>query len=124
MNLRRLFSSWQGWAAGVIAIAVYFSFPAIGRFIDPTSPGFAPAFGIALVQLLATAAVFYFSLVAMAWAGWQIAFKSLDRLYDGEIASLYRKLPPWFSVLMIQLSFVFMTLCWMWALNVAFRILS
>lgn len=124
MNIKRLLSSWQGWVGGVIATLIYFIFPSVSRIIDPTSQGFAPVFGVVLLQALATAAIFYYTMIAIAWAGWQMAFKSLDRIYDDKIEELYRRLPAWFTVLMIQLSFVFMVLCWMWAIKISFMLLS
>lgn len=124
MNLRRALSSWQGWLAGLIAIAIYFTFPLVGRIIDPTFQGIVPVFGVAVIHLIALASLLYFTMIAMTWAGWQIAFKSLDKLYDGRIGELYNRLPPWFSVLMIQLSFVFMVACWIWAMSMAIRLIS
>lgn len=122
--LRRFISSWQGAAAGLVALVIYFSLPSLYQSFDLTAGSIPPAFGAGLIHFIGVAALIYFSGIWLIWAGWQIAFKSLDRLYDGDIEKLYRQIPPWLAVLMIQGSFVFMALFWMWAMRMAWKIVS
>lgn len=123
--MKRILSSWQGWAGAVVAAVIYFALPGIlRRSLDPTAGEFPPAFNAGFLQLFGLAAMVYFLSAAIIWAWWQIAFRSLDRLYDGRIDDLNKRLPPWLAVLMIQGSFVFAAAGWAWALGVAFRLIG
>ena len=85
------------------------------RYIDPTSGTFDAGF----LQWVILGTVVYLWGVFMVWVGWQIAFKSLDRLIDkkGELDRIFKSLPPTQQYYIIQGTFIFMVVFWLLALK-------
>lgn len=106
--MKRLFSSWQGLAAGAIAILIWFLSPLLIRAIDPS----AGSDDAGQLQWILFAACQFFAGIFVVWAGWQIAFRSMDAWADKYLRSAFENLPEPFKLLMVQASFVVMLIYW------------
>lgn len=87
-KLSRLFSSWQGLLAGILAVALYLALPVVLRLYDPT----AGVFDAGYLQWVGLATVLSFWAVFVGWVSWQVAFRSIDRAAD-------KRLSVWFDAL-------------------------
>jgi len=76
--MKRILSSWQGLTSGVLALTVYLFLPPVLRWYDPT----AGAFDAGYLQWLGLGVVLFFAMIFFGWVGFQIAFRSLDRMFD------------------------------------------
>ena len=94
MNFRRIFSSWHGLLAGLIALGFYLVLPLLVRRLDPTAGVFDAGYlvWVGLATFLAFWSVF------IGWVLWQLAFKSLDKA-TSDRASEWGKLMDWFEYL-------------------------
>lgn len=118
--IRRFFSSWQGGAAGGVALVIYLLLPRVIRWLDPT----AGVFDAGLLHLLGLAALIFYLGIFATWTGWQLAFRSLDRAADRHLEEWFGALPvPW-RYLAVQGSFVVMMLYWLTCLWLAARMAS
>jgi hypothetical protein len=89
-TLHRILSSWQGLLAGIIALVIYLALPPILRAYDPT----AAVFDAGYLQWVGLATVLFFSTIFFGWVGWQIAFASVDKKADTEIATWFEAFTP------------------------------
>jgi hypothetical protein len=86
--LRRVLSSWQGLAAGGVAIALYLMLPVLLRIYDPT----AGLFDAGYLQWVGLATVLSCWAVFVGWVTWQVGFRSIDQAAD-------QNLSKWFEAL-------------------------
>ena len=106
---RRILSSWQGLAAGVLAVAVFLIAPFLIRKVDPTAGMFDGGF----LQWVALAVVVNFLGVFVAWVGWQIAFRSMDKWADENLLQVWEKhVRPRDKWRYVQATFVLMLAYW------------
>ncbi len=119
-TLRRFFSSWQGLAAGLVALGIYLLLPSAIRSIDPS----AGVFDAGILHVIGLAALLYYLGIFATWTGWQLAFRSLDRAADRDLDAWFAYIrPPWRYVA-VQGSFAGMALYWLACLWLAIRIAS
>lgn len=88
--MRRLLSSWQGLAAGAVALALYLALPVFLRAYDPE----AGLFDAGYLQWVGLATVLSFWTVFVGWVAFQIAFPSLDKEADAKISEWFNALSP------------------------------
>lgn len=106
--MKRLLSSWQGLFAGVLAVALYVISPDIIRWQYPT----AGTYDGGELQWILLATVVYLWGVFLAWVGWQIAFRSIDRAADKQLDSWFENLSPAFKWIAVQVTFTIMWIAW------------
>jgi hypothetical protein len=102
--MKRFLSSWQGLAAGALALAVYLCLPYLIRLYDPT----AGAFDGGYLQWLGLACVAFYVAIWATWTGWQLAFPSTDKESDRHLAEWFKDLPPWGRWVAVQTTFLFL----------------
>lgn len=102
--MNRFISSWQGLAAGFVALAAYLALPTVVRLYDPT----AGMFDAGYLQWVGLATVLSFWCVFVGWVCFQIAFRSIDKEADKSISIWFESLTPrekWYST---QIAFALM----------------
>jgi hypothetical protein len=107
-TLRRIFSSWHGLLAGLIALVIYLALPPIVRAYDPTAGVFDAGYlvWVGLATFLAFWSVF------VGWVIWQLAFASLDRATSdhrsewGRLQEWLEYIPPAHRWYIVQVTFV------------------
>lgn len=102
--MKRFFSSWQGLAAGLAALALYLSLPPFIRMYDPT----AGMFDAGYLQWVGLATVLSFWTIFVGWVGFQIAFRSLDIEADEALAVWFSALTPREKWYVTQTAFLLM----------------
>ncbi len=107
--IKRVISSWQGLAAGAVALGVYLALPACLRRIDPG----AGVFDAGFLQWVGLATVLYFAGIFVAWLGWQIAWRSLDRAADRALDGWLADFRPRHRWLLAQGAFALMLGYWL-----------
>lgn len=107
-KLKKILSSWQGFAAGLAALGIYVLTPTFLRYLDPT----AGAFDAGILQVISLAMLIFYLGIFTTWTGWQLAFKSLDKEVDERLEQWFDSLPNWVKYLTVQLTFVLMMLFW------------
>jgi hypothetical protein len=112
--VRRLISSWQGLAAGAVALGIYLWLPAYIHRIDPT----AGIFDAGFLQWIGLATVIYFTGIFVAWLGWQVAWRSVDRAADASIDDWFADFPLRHRWLLAQGAFLLMLGYWLLCLAV------
>ena len=112
--VRRLISSWQGLAAGAVALGIYLWLPVFIRRIDPA----AGLFDAGFLQWIGLATVIYFAGIFVAWLGWQVAWRSLDRAADASIDEWFADFRPRHRWLLAQGTFLLMLGYWLLCLAV------
>lgn len=109
--MKRLLSSWQGLAAGGLALAVYLVLPYLIRLYDPT----AGVFDAGYLQWLGLAVVLYFACIFFGWVGFQIAFVSVDRAADRKLADWFEEMSPrakwWATQILFCLMLILFLVC-------------
>ncbi len=110
--LRRLVSCWQGLAAGAVALGIYLWLPVAIRRIDPT----AGVFDAGFLQWIGLATVIYFAGIFVGWAGWQIAWRSVDRAADAALSEWFEDFAPRHRWLLAQGTFALMLGYWLFCL--------
>ena len=74
MNIKRLFSNWQGFTALLAALAVFWFSPHLLHWLDPT----AGTFDVGYLQRPLVAAAYFFFATFCAWTAFQIEFPTLN----------------------------------------------
>lgn len=108
-TLRRLFSSWHGFLAGLLALCVYLVLPPLVRSYDPTAGVFDAGYlvWVGLATFLALWSGF------VGWVLFQLFFASLDKASAsdedewGNLRTWFDQLPPPQKWLAVQGAFVF-----------------
>lgn len=112
--LSRLFSSWQGLVAGLLALSLYFGAPAVYRYFDPTAGEFPIDAGY--LHWVTLAAFVYLGGIFFTWVGWQIAFPSTDKAADQYLADWFQSLTNREKWIAVQSTFLIMFYFWFKAL--------
>lgn len=107
-KIRRFLSSWQGWLAFVVALAVFLVSPILIRAVDPT----AGVFDGGILQILLFGVVAAALGVGVIWALWQIAFPSTDKAADEGLANWFNAMSPAAKWWAVQGTFLFMLAYW------------
>lgn len=119
-TLRRIISSWQGFAAGLVALALYLLLPSAIRAVDPT----AGVFDAGILQVLGLALLMFYLGIFSTWTGWQLAFRSLDKAADRRLAGWFECIPPPWRYAAVQVSFAGTACYWLACLWLAIRIVA
>lgn len=90
--LRRLFSSWHIFLAGIVFLVLYLFSPVLIRIYDPSAGCFDGGYLEWIVLGIALAFIVGFS----AWWLWQLLFSSLDRL-TANASGEWGNLEDWFD---------------------------
>lgn len=106
--LRRIFSSFRGLLAGLVALGIYLVLPELIRAYDPT----AGTFDAGYLQWIGLATFLTFWSGFVGWVLWQLIFSSLDK-DSSNSADEWGNLRDWFNYLepqtrwyMVQVSFL------------------
>ncbi len=88
--MRRALSGWQGFAALIVSIALFWLSGDGIRWIEPT----AGVFDLGYIQRPLVAASYFFFATFCAWAAFQIEFPTIDRWLDyGGFRDAWRDIP-------------------------------
>jgi hypothetical protein len=107
-TLRRIFSSFRGFLAGVVALGIYLILPELIRIYDPT----AGTFDAGYLQWIGLATFLTFWSGFVGWVLWQLIFSSLDKDSSnrddewGNLRLWFDVMPPEQKWRMVQLSFL------------------
>jgi hypothetical protein len=93
-SLRRLFSSFHGFLAGVVALGIYLLLPYVIRLYDPS----AGLFDAGYLQWVGLATFLTFWTGFVAWLLWQLIFSSLDKA-TANAQNEWGNLQLWFDCL-------------------------
>jgi len=108
MKPKRFLNSWQGWLAGVAAVALFLISPFLIRAYDPT----AGVWDGGVLQWLILAIVAAALGVGLMWTLWQIAFPSTDKAADVGLASWFEAMTPTAKWWAVQATFLFLLAYW------------
>jgi hypothetical protein len=113
----RFLNSWQGWLAGLLALALFLVSPFLIRAYDPT----AGVWDGGVLQWLLLALVMAALGVGAMWTLWQAAFPSTDKAADQALSEWFEGMTAaqkWWAV---QGTFMFFLLYWVLCCAVAPR---
>jgi hypothetical protein len=106
--LRRIFSSFRGLLAGLVALGIYLILPELLRIYDPT----AGTFDAGYLQWIGLATFLTFWSGFVGWVLWQLIFSSLDK-DSSNVSDEWGNLRIWFNYLepqtrwyMVQVTFL------------------
>jgi sensor histidine kinase YesM len=106
--LRRIFSSFRGLLAGLVALGVYLILPELIRVYDPS----AGTFDAGYLQWIGLATFLTFWSGFVGWVLWQLIFSSLDKDSSntedewGNLRSWFTSLPPQVRWYVVQITFL------------------
>jgi hypothetical protein len=112
--IKRTISSWQGFAAGAVALGVYLWLPSYILRIDPT----AGIYDAGFLQWIGLSVVLFFLGIFVTWAGWQIAWRSLDEAADRYLAVWFEDFKPRHRWILAQGTFLLMLAYWVVCLKI------
>jgi len=102
--MKRFLSSWQGLAAGLLALTIYLLLPPLIRIYDPTAGTFDGGY----LQWLGLAVVAFYVAIWATWTGWQLAFPSTDKESDRNLSAWFDDMPPRWRWVAVQATFLFL----------------